>query len=60
MTRCDPRIVRVIREAASGRRPSSRSMAQVAIALGLVCERHGRLWPTQLGVEVARAMHGAC
>lgn len=60
MTRCDPRIVRCIREAASGKRQSDPYMARVAVMLGLI-ERgrnDNRLWPTSLGVEVERAMHG--
>jgi hypothetical protein len=59
MTRCDPRIVRVIWETASGSNPSDPYMARVAMALGLVAPVQNRLWPTQLGTQVARAMHGA-
>lgn len=60
MTRCDPRIVRCIREAAAGERQSDPYMAQVAVALGLIARgrNNNQLWPTSLGVEVERAMHG--
>lgn len=59
MTRCDPRLVKVIRECAAGRRPSDQQMADVALALGLIGRARSvnGLWPTALGVEVARAVH---
>ena len=58
MIRCDPRLVRVVRECASLRRPSDPTMAQVALMLGLIARARNddRLVPTQLGCQVVRAV----
>lgn len=61
MTRCDPRLVQVICECAARGRASNQQMADVALALGLIGRARSAngLWPTALGVEVARAVHRA-